>query len=81
MELSQLKDLLMSHAEAVSNLADRLGADGTKLTTEDKQLMRVAMMPAIRECADLISSSFLIGNSTWLEGHIRRLRDYIGEAM
>jgi hypothetical protein len=81
MELSQLKDLLMSHAEAVSNLADRLGVDGTELTSDDKQLMRSAMMPAIRECTDLICSSFAIGSKTWLDRNMKDLHRYIDEAM
>lgn len=81
MELHELRDLLMSHADAVMKLAEKLDEDGVKLQSYEKQLIRTAMVPALSECMDLMKSSFLTGNEKWMENEMKRLRGYIDIAL
>lgn len=81
MELHELKGLLMSHAEAVMQLAEKLDKDGVKLKAYELQLIRTAMVPAVTECMDLMKSSFIAGNEKWLYDEMKRLNQYIEIAM
>ena len=81
MRMEDVKEMLMMQAEAMMKLADKLGEGGEPLTSADKQLVRVALMPAVKECGDLIGSAFMLGNEQWLEDNMKRLNGYMDIAM
>ena len=82
MEIQELKTILMRHADAVMELAEKLDSnDGVPLQAHEKELLRTAMMPAITECMDLAKSSFIIGNEKWFEDNMKRLHVFFEMAM
>ena len=60
---NSIKDLLMSQAERMMKLAEKLQDEGEHLNENELQMIRVAIYPAIQEIQDVIASSFLMGNS------------------
>lgn len=77
MDTVSMKNLLMSHAEACMKLADELSDEGGALTSDERQLIRVASMPAIRELNDMICSSYLVGNERWMRDNLKTLKGYL----
>lgn len=73
MSEESVKQMLMSHAEACMQLAEKLG--GTEPLQEyEVQLVKSAMIPAIKECMSIIQSNYLIGNKAWMNTEVTRLR-------
>ena len=67
-----VKNMLMSHADACMQLADKLGGS-EPLKDYERQLVKSAMLPAVKECMDIIQSNYLIGNEQWMTQELRRL--------
>ena len=80
MDTYMIKDLLMSQAERMMKLAEKLQDEGEHLNENELQMIRVAIYPAIQEIQDVIASSFLMGNSAWCNDEISKLREMIKEA-
>ena len=77
LEKNQVKNILMSHAEACMKLAEKLSEKGVSLASHEKQLIRTAMVPALREAMDLLSSAYTIGNEKWMRDNLEIVRDYL----
>lgn len=73
----EIKHMLMSHAEACMALADKLGEGGDPLNGHEQQLIRSAMLPAIKESMEIMQSAYVTGSTEWLEREAARLDDLL----
>jgi hypothetical protein len=71
-----VKDMLMSHADACMQLAETLSGSGRDpLNANEKQLVRSALLPAIKESMRIMQSAYVIGDIEWMERENDRLHD------
>jgi hypothetical protein len=69
-----VKNMLMSHADACMQLAEKLG--GTEPLKEyEKQLVRSAILPAVKESMSMLQSAYVTGDVEWMEKESDRLHD------
>jgi hypothetical protein len=71
-----VKNMLMGHAEACMQLADKLGGS-EPLKEYERQLVRSAMLPAVKECMEIIQSNYMTGNVDWMKRETERLHDLL----
>ena len=69
-----VKDILVSHADACMQLAEKLGGS-EPLKDYERQLVRSAMLPAIKESMRIMQSAYAIGDIEWMERENDRLHD------
>jgi hypothetical protein len=62
-KLQRTKDRLNDLADRALRLSDRLGGVGHPMTDDDKQLVRVALFPAVQEALREAGFQFLAGVS------------------
>jgi hypothetical protein len=72
-----VKNMLLGHAEACMQLADKIGKGGERLKEYEKQLVRSAMLPAVKESMEIIQSNYMTGNVDWVEQETKRLHDLL----
>ena len=71
-----VKTMLMSHAEACMQLAETLSSSGRDpLNADEKQLVRSAILPAVKESMRIIQSAYIIGDIEGMEKENDRLHD------
>ena len=71
-----VKTMLMGHAEACMHLADTLSSSGRDpLNSDEKQLVRSAILPAVKESMRIMQSAYVIGDIEWMEKENDRLHD------
>ena len=69
---------LEQHAERCLELAKKVGPKGGELTTSDKELIRLAYVPAVDEMQGMIKSAFVSGMKEWAGHEMERLEKLIG---
>ena len=67
------KNMLMSMADNMMQLADRLKESGDPLDSKDKELLRIATMPAFSEHVSELKWSFLEGDIKRMEHTFEQL--------
>jgi len=71
-----VKTMLMGHAEACMQLAETLSSSGRDpLNSDEKQLVRSAVLPAVKESMRIMQSAYVIGDIEWMEKESDRLHD------
>lgn len=63
MNLGMIKDSLKVHGQECLRLADRLGEDGKPLNEQEKDLIRVALLPRIKESCLNMQFAFLMNDA------------------
>ena len=63
MDIDGLKYHLKSMGERMLNLAERLDKDSDSLDKHDKDLMRTALIPAVKERLDIALLEYITGNT------------------
>ena len=77
MHIDQLRNILKDQGEALLNLAGKLIESGKPLKEREKELIRLALVPAIKECQAMINSAFITGRADWLNDELERLHDLL----
>jgi len=81
MQLQEMKNMLVDHAEGCMRLADKMDSDGRELKSNERRLIRIASLPMIEESMELLTSAYLSGNKDFVELELARLKsiamDYI----
>lgn len=76
MNIIQIREILESHGHACLELAKKItDRDGDPFNSEEKELIRLAVMPAVTEATDMIKSAYMVGNIKWVETEMERLHD------
>ena len=73
----QLKCMVRQQGEAMLELADKIGDTGDPFTEDERQMVRLAIFPAIKECQAIISSAFVTGSTDWVDKEVENLIDLI----
>jgi len=73
LSISDRKNMLMSMAESMLSLADRITDNGEPLSPEDKGLLRIATMPAFNENLSMLKFQFIDGNIRDMEHTLEQL--------
>ena len=74
MDIRFLKEQLDQHIKACGNLSNKLSDEGDPLTSDDKDLLRLSLMPHIKVVQSEFISSFITGCVEDIEHHLDYLR-------
>jgi ribose 1,5-bisphosphokinase PhnN len=72
-DVAQRRDMLMNMAQRCAELAERLDDRGRPLTSDEQMIVRLAMMPAIKEEFEIAVTHFLVGGD--VEEALQRLAE------
>ena len=67
MDIGHVKNMLMVTADKCAKLAENIRDEGRAMSSDEKQLIRFAVYPALDESMNEVKSAFLTGNIHWLE--------------
>jgi hypothetical protein len=79
MDAKTLKSIVREQGEALINLADKIGyKSGEPFNEVEKQLIRNAVFPAVKESQQIIATQFIAGSGCdWLKEELKRLHELL----
>lgn len=75
MNIAEVKHILENQGHACLDLSKRLHAEGAKLSSRDKELIRVAYYPVIAEQSIFLKTAFLADNIDALENSMFTIKE------
>lgn len=77
MQLHDVKETLINHAENCMRLADKMDSDGRELKSSELKLVRLASLPILEESMVMLTSGYISGNKDFTESELERLKSIV----